>query len=172
VSLECPPARGGRARPPRRADLAALCQTSWPREYETITTWERFDALAARSAGRRLVAIDTETDSLDGDAARIVGISFAVEPGRAAYVPLAHSYPGVPDQLPLPRGAGALKPWLEDASRAKLGQNIKYDLHVLANAGITVRGYRHDTMLQSYVLEAHARTAWKRWPSATWAARA
>jgi DNA polymerase-1 len=101
------------------------------------------------------VAIDTETDSLDAMRAQIVGISFAVEPGRAAYVPLAHSHPGVADQLPLPRVLARLKPWLEDASRAKLGQNIKYDLHVLANAGIAVQGYRHDTMLQSYVLEAH-----------------
>ena len=125
------------------------------REYETITTWERLDAWLARLMAAELAAVDTETDSLDAMRARIVGISFAVEPGRAAYVPLAHSYPGAADQLPLDEVLARLKPWLEDETRPKLGQNIKYDLHVLANAGIQARGFRHDTMLQSYVLEAH-----------------
>ncbi len=125
------------------------------REYETITTWDRLEHWLQRLLSAELVAVDTETDSLDAMRARIVGISFAVEPGRAAYVPLAHSYPGAADQLPLAEVLARLKPWLEDASKAKLGQNIKYDLHVLANAGITVQGYRHDTLLQSYVLEAH-----------------
>ncbi|MDP1647749.1 MAG: DNA polymerase I [Rubrivivax sp.] len=126
-----------------------------PREYETVTTWERFDHWLARLHAADLVAIDTETDSLDPMRARIVGISFAVEPGRAAYVPLAHNYPGAPEQLPLQEVLARLRPWLEDPARAKLGQNIKYDAHVLASAGIAVRGYAHDTMLQSYVLEAH-----------------
>jgi DNA polymerase-1 len=126
-----------------------------PREYETITTWERLDAWLAQLQAAELVAIDTETDSLDGMRARIVGISFATEPGRAAYVPLAHSYGDAPEQLPLDAVLAKLRPWLEDATRAKLGQNIKYDLHVFANHGITVQGYRHDTMLQSYVIEAH-----------------
>ena len=126
-----------------------------PREYETITTWERLDHWLAALQGADLVAIDTETDSLDAMRAQIVGISFAVQPGRAAYVPLAHSHPGVADQLPLAEVLARLKPWLQDPARAKLGQNIKYDLHVLANAGIAVQGYMHDTMLQSYVLEAH-----------------
>ena len=125
------------------------------REYETVTSWERFDHWLARLQSADLVAIDTETDSLDPMRARVVGISFAVEPGRAAYVPLAHDYPGAPEQLPLHEVLARLRPWLEDAARAKLGQNIKYDAHVLANAGIAVRGYAHDTMLQSYVLEAH-----------------
>ena len=125
------------------------------REYETISTWERLDAWIARLMAAELAAVDTETDSLDALRARIVGISFAVEPGRAAYVPLAHSYPGAADQLPLDEVLARLKPWLEDETRPKLGQNIKYDLHVLANAGIQARGFRHDTMLQSYVLEAH-----------------
>jgi DNA polymerase-1 len=109
----------------------------------------------AQLQAAELVAIDTETDSLDGMRARIVGISFATEPGRAAYVPLAHSYGDAPEQLPLDAVLAKLRPWLEDATRAKLGQNIKYDLHVFANHGITVQGYRHDTMLQSYVIEAH-----------------
>jgi DNA polymerase I len=125
------------------------------REYETISTWQQLDTWLARIEAAPLVAVDTETDSLEPMRARIVGISFAVEPGRAAYVPLAHSYPDAPEQLPLQAVLDKLKPWLEDASRHKLGQNIKYDRHVLANAGITVRGYVHDTMLQSYVLEAH-----------------
>jgi DNA polymerase I len=125
------------------------------REYESITTWERFDAWLQKIQAADLVGLDTETDSLDGMKARIVGISFATEPGRAAYIPLAHSYPDAPEQLPMDEVLSRLKPWLEDASRAKLGQNIKYDLHVFANAGITVRGYRHDTMLESYVTEAH-----------------
>ncbi|HNU10965.1 MAG TPA: DNA polymerase I [Rubrivivax sp.] len=124
-------------------------------EYETITDWERLDAWLARLRAAPLVALDTETTSLDAMRARIVGLSFAVEPGRAAYVPLAHDYPGAPAQLPLPEVLARLAPWLEDEAAPKLGQNIKYDLHVFANHGISVRGYRHDTMLQSYVLEAH-----------------
>ncbi|WP_425258283.1 DNA polymerase I [Rubrivivax sp. RP6-9] len=126
-----------------------------PRDYETVTTWERLDAWMAQLQAAALVALDTETDSLDGMRARIVGISFATEPGRAAYVPLAHSYGDAPAQLPLDAVLDRLRPWLEDPARAKIGQNIKYDLHVFANHGITVRGYRHDTMLQSYVIEAH-----------------
>ncbi|MBP6763734.1 MAG: DNA polymerase I [Rubrivivax sp.] len=154
VSLGLPslPVAGGATAAP--GDLAPV-PVVLPREYETITTWERFEHWLVVLQAAELVAIDTETDSLDAMRAQIVGISFAVEPGRAAYVPLAHSHPGVADQLPLPQVLARLKPWLEDASRAKLGQNIKYDLHVLANAGIAVQGYRHDTMLQSYVLEAH-----------------
>ncbi len=143
-------ANAAAADPSERAGTAVL-----PREYATVTTWERFDHWLDVVQAAELAALDTETDSLDGMHARIVGISFAVEPGRAAYVPLAHSYPGAPEQLPLAEVLTRLKPWLEDASRPKLGQNIKYDLHVFANAGITVRGYRHDTMLESYVLEAH-----------------
>jgi len=125
------------------------------REYETVTTWERLDAWIAELQAAELSAIDTETDSLDPMRARIIGISFATEPGRAAYVPLAHNYPDAPEQLPLGEVLARLQPWLEDASRPKLGQNVKYDVHVFANHGVAVQGYRHDTMLQSYVLEAH-----------------
>jgi DNA polymerase-1 len=125
------------------------------REYDTVSTWPQFEAWLAQIQAAPLVALDTETDSLDGMRARIVGLSFATEPGRAAYIPLAHSYADAPDQLPLDEVLLRLRPWLEDASRPKVGQNIKYDLHVLANHGITVQGYVHDTMLQSYVLEAH-----------------
>lgn len=125
------------------------------RRYETILTQERLDHWLARLRAASLVALDTETTSLDTMAARIVGISFAVTPGEAAYVPLGHDYADAPAQLPLAAVLAQLRPWLEDETAAKLGQNIKYDSHVLANHGITVRGYRHDTLLQSYVLEAH-----------------
>ena len=128
---------------------------SLAREYETVTTWERLDAWIGQMRAAPLVALDTETDSLDALRARIVGLSFATEPGRAAYVPLAHDYPDAPSQLPLDEVLARLKPWLEDPGAAKVGQNIKYDLHVLANHGVAVQGYRHDTLLQSYVLEAH-----------------
>jgi DNA polymerase-1 len=124
-------------------------------EYETIVTMERLHAWIERLRAAPLVALDTETDALDPMRARIVGISFAVEPGRAAYVPLTHDYPGAPAQLPLPDVLAALRPWLEDGRALKLGQNVKYDLHVFANHGIQVRGYAHDTMLEDYVLEAH-----------------
>ena len=101
------------------------------------------------------MAFDTETDSLDPMQARIVGMSFSDRVGAACYVPLRHEGPDAPTQLPLEEVLARLKPWLEDASRPKVGQNIKYDTHVLANHGIQMRGYAHDTMLQSYVLEAH-----------------
>lgn len=123
--------------------------------YETVTTWAQLDRWLARLATADLVALDTETTSLDAMKAELVGISLSVKPGEAAYIPLAHNGPGAPAQLPLAEVLAKLKPWLEDASRAKLGQNIKYDRHVLANQGIDVHGYLHDTMLQSYVLEVH-----------------
>jgi DNA polymerase I len=125
------------------------------RSYETILTQDRLDHWLGRLRSASLVALDTETTSLDAMAARIVGISFAVVPGEAAYVPLAHNYGDAPAQLPLDGALAQLKPWLEDQAAAKVGQHIKYDTHVLANHGISVRGYRHDTLLQSYVLEAH-----------------
>jgi DNA polymerase-1 len=123
--------------------------------YETVLSWEALDAWLPKLLAAPLVALDTETDSLEPLKAQIVGISFAVEPGRAAYVPTGHSYPGAPEQLPLDGVLQRLRPWLEDVSLAKLGQNIKYDRHVFANHGITVQGYVQDTMLESYVLEAH-----------------
>ena len=123
--------------------------------YETILTQERLDHWLAKLRSASLVALDTETTSLEAMVARIVGISFAVVPGAAAYVPLAHDYGDAPEQLNLDAVLAQLKPWLEDATAAKVGQHIKYDTHVLANHGIAVAGYRHDTLLQSYVLEAH-----------------
>ncbi|MGF6211463.1 DNA polymerase I [Comamonas sp. 4034] len=122
--------------------------------YHTILTETDLDAWIAKIQAAELTAIDTETDSLDEMVARIVGISFSVAIGEAAYIPLRHEGLDVPEQLPLDAVLTKLKPWLEDASRKKLGQHVKYDQHVFANHGITVRGYAHDTMLQSYVLEA------------------
>ncbi|HSB23934.1 MAG TPA: DNA polymerase I [Burkholderiaceae bacterium] len=123
--------------------------------YETVTTQVQLAGWIERLRAAPLAALDTETDSLDPIRARIVGISFAVQPGEGAYVPLAHNYPGAPDQLALADALAALKPWLEDDAAAKMGQNTKYDAHVFANHGIAVRGWRHDTLLESYVLEAH-----------------
>ncbi len=125
------------------------------RQYETILSFDQLDAWIARLRAAPLCALDTETDSLDPMAARIVGISFADKPGEAAYVPLHHSGPDAPAQLPFDEVLARLKPWLEDASAPKIGQNLKYDWHVLANHGIALRGVQHDTLLQSYVLEAH-----------------
>ncbi|MBI5255708.1 MAG: DNA polymerase I [Burkholderiales bacterium] len=147
-----PPATVGRveAEPPPAPDPGGL-----KRHYESVLTHERLAHWIGLLRGAELAALDTETDSLDPMRARIVGISFAVTPGEAAYVPLRHDYPGAPDQLPADEVLAALRPWLEDEGAAKVGQNIKYDTHVLANHGITVRGWRHDTLLESYVFEAH-----------------
>ncbi len=125
------------------------------RHYETILSWEQLDAWLARLQAAPLAALDTETDSLEPLLARIIGISFSVKPGEAAYIPLRHAGPDAPEQLPLDEVLARLKPWLEDEAAAKLGQNLKYDTHVFANHGIALRGVQHDTMLQSYVLEAH-----------------
>ena len=123
--------------------------------YETISTWERFDQWLAKIQTAHLVALDTETTSLDAMRAEIVGLSLSVKVGEAAYIPLAHTYAGAPDQLPRAEVLERLKPWLENPQRLKLGQHIKYDRHIFANHGIEVQGYAHDTMLQSYVLEVH-----------------
>jgi DNA polymerase I len=122
--------------------------------YHTILTEADLDAWLLKLQTAELAALDTETDSLDEMQARIVGISFSVQVGEAAYIPLRHEGMDVPEQLPMDLVLAKLKPWLEDASKKKLGQHVKYDQHVLANHGIRVQGYAHDTMLQSYVLEA------------------
>ena len=125
------------------------------RQYDTIFTFEQLDAWIAKLQAAELSALDTETDSLDAMRARIVGISFAVEPGKAAYVPLRHDYAGAPDQLPFDEVIARLRPWLENPAAKKVGQHIKYDHHVFANVGVDVQGWAHDTLLESYVLEAH-----------------
>jgi DNA polymerase-1 len=124
-------------------------------KYDTLLTWEAFEHWLAKVQAANLVALDTETTSLDEMRAEIVGVSFSVTPGEAAYIPLAHRYPDAPPQLPRDEVLARLKPWLENPAHKKLGQHIKYDRHVFANHGIEVQGYAHDTMLQSYVLEVH-----------------
>ena len=121
--------------------------------YETILDTAALDRWLARIDAAELTALDTETTSLDAMQARIVGLSLSVAPGEAAYIPLAHEGPDAPAQLPLDDVLGRLRPWLENPAKKKLGQHIKYDRHVLANHGIQVAGYAHDTLLQSYVLE-------------------
>ena len=123
--------------------------------YDTVVTWDSFNTWLAKIEAADLVALDTETTSIDEMRAQIVGISVSVKPGEAAYIPLTHDYPGAPAQLPRDEVLAKLKPWLENANQLKLGQHFKYDRHVFANHGIEVQGYAHDTMLQSYVLEVH-----------------
>ena len=123
--------------------------------YDTVLTWEALEGWLVKLESAPLVALDTETTDLDEMLAQIVGISVSVEPGAAAYIPLAHRYPDAPDQLDRDMVLARLKPWLENPKALKLGQHVKYDRHVFANHGIEVQGYAHDTMLQSYVLEVH-----------------
>ncbi|WP_250452956.1 DNA polymerase I [Caballeronia sp. ATUFL_M2_KS44] len=123
--------------------------------YETVQTWEQFDAWLARIDHAEITSFDTETTSLDPMVAQIVGLSVSIEAGHAAYIPVAHRGPDAPVQLPRDEVLAKLKPWLEDASKKKVGQHLKYDEQVLANYGIALRGVEHDTLLQSYVLESH-----------------
>ncbi len=127
------------------------------RFYETILTEPQLEAWLTKIWNADLVSVDTETTSLDPLKAELVGLSFAVEAGAAAYVPVAHRYAGAPPQLARDAVLARMKPWLEDAGRAKLCQNAKYDTHVLANQGVRLAGVAHDTLLQSYVLESHQR---------------
>ena len=123
--------------------------------YEAILTDAELDVWLHKIMQARLVSLDTETTGLDGMTAQLVGISFAIETGHAAYLPLAHHYAGAPDQLKREHALHKLKPWLESAQHKKLGQNLKYDQHIFANHGIALRGIAEDTLLQSYVLESH-----------------
>ena len=135
---------------------AAPADPAPERHYRTILTEGDFEVLLGELAAAELYAVDTETTSLDYMQAQIVGLSFATAPGHAAYIPVAHDYPGAPVQLGRERVLGALKPLLEDATRAKVGHHVKYDQHVLANHGIALRGARYDSMLESYVLNSVA----------------
>jgi len=124
--------------------------------YETVTDEDSLVAWIERLSQSELFAFDTETDSLDYMQARIVGVSFSCESGAAAYVPLAHDYPGAPDQLDCNEVLERLRPVLEDPERPKVGHHLKYDAHILENHGIRLAGIRHDTMLESYVLNSTA----------------
>jgi DNA polymerase-1 len=124
--------------------------------YDLILTQDAFDAWVARLEGAELLAFDTETTGLDYMTAALVGLSFACEAGAAAYVPVAHAYPGAPQQLGRDAVLARLRPLLEDPGLAKVGQNLKFDMSILARYGIAMAGISHDTMLESYVLDSTA----------------
>ena len=126
-----------------------------PKHYETILTEAQLRDWIVRLEAADLAAVDTETTGLDPMRARIVGISFALEPYAGAYLPLAHAGPDAQGQLPFDLAISLLKPWLENPAFAKVGQNLKYDAHIFANHGISLQGIAHDTLLQSYVIESH-----------------
>jgi DNA polymerase-1 len=123
--------------------------------YEAILTEAQLDSWLAKLMEAKLVSLDTETTGLDPMTAQLVGISLSITPHAAAYIPLAHHYPGAPEQIAFDRALEILKPWLESDAHKKLGQNLKYDQHIFANHGIALRGIAEDTLLQSYVLESH-----------------
>ncbi|MBP0605872.1 MULTISPECIES: DNA polymerase I [Burkholderia] len=152
--VESAPAEGGGADAPE-GEPAPVIAADVVREYDTIQTWEQFDAWFAKIDAAALTAFDTETTALDPMLARLVGLSFSIEPGKAAYLPVAHRGPDMPEQLPLDEVLARLKPWLESADRKKVGQHLKYDAQVLANYDIALNGIEHDTLLESYVLESH-----------------
>ncbi|RQV13008.1 DNA polymerase I [Burkholderia cenocepacia] len=152
--VDSAPAEGGGADAPE-GEPAPVIAADVVREYDTIQTWEQFDAWFAKIDAATLTAFDTETTALDPMLARLVGLSFSVEPGKAAYLPVAHRGPDMPEQLPLDEVLARLKPWLESADRKKVGQHLKYDAQVLANYDIALNGIEHDTLLESYVLESH-----------------
>jgi DNA polymerase-1 len=136
--------------------LAVSAASSAPGEYELVTTQDAFDAWVEKLDRAELIAFDTETTNIDAMLADIVGISFAVEPGKACYIPLGHDFPGAPKQLDRDEVLRALKPIFENPDRPKLGQHAKYDINILSHYGIAVQGLKHDSMLESYVWNATA----------------
>ncbi|MET0254332.1 MAG: DNA polymerase I [Luteibacter sp.] len=158
-------AGGGAATPPPKgaapaaipvATVAPDASLSHAGEYELVVTEDRFAAWLEKLETAPLIAFDTETTSIDAMQADIVGVSLAVEPGKAAYIPLTHDYPGAPAQLPIAHVLGALKPILEDPKRRKVGQHGKYDINILSHYDIALQGLAHDTMLESYIFNATA----------------
>jgi len=149
------PAAGGPAAG-SATPAAAAAEAAPEQRYETVLEQAQFDAWLAKLEAAPLFAFDTETTGLDAQQAELVGVSFAVSAHEAAYVPLAHSYMGVPEQLDRDAVLAALKPLLEDPAKAKVGQHAKYDMNILARYGIAVRGVAFDTMLESYVLDSTA----------------
>lgn len=145
--------------PPNSTAAAAEVNAAQPtatrtKEYECVTTQAAFDIWLQRIAHAELIAFDTETTSLEYMNAEIVGVSLAVEAGKAAYIPLAHRYAGAPEQLNREHILAALKPYLEKDTPYKVGHNLKYDAHVLARHGIALAGMKYDSMLESYVLNS------------------
>ena len=155
AAVQTPAAQAGAAPAPAEAAAPATARAPVARHYETLLDMTAFERLIDAIERADIVCFDTETTSLDPMQARIVGLSFAFEPGHAVYIPLVHRYAGAPAQLPLDLVLARLKPWFENPSAKKLGHNVKYAQHVLANHGIALAGVAHDTMLQSYVLESH-----------------
>jgi DNA polymerase-1 len=125
-------------------------------DYETVLDWKSFERWMKKISKADLVALDTETTSLNYMAAEVVGISLAVEAGEAAYIPVAHDYPGAPDQLSRDEVLEKMRPFLEDPNASKVGHHLKYDAHVLARHGIHLQGMKFDSMLESYVLNSVA----------------
>lgn len=149
-------ARPATPEPPRNAPAAPSVELSGEGQYELVTTQAQFDDWIARLQDAPLIAFDTETTGLDAMRADIIGLSLSIQPGYACYIPLAHDYPGAPQQLPRDKVLAALKPILEDPRRPKVGQHAKYDMNILSHYGIAVQGLQHDTMLESYVWNATA----------------
>ena len=135
-------------------ELASVAPSA--RQQEAVLSDASLDAWIAKLKAAPLVCIGVETDGPDYMHAHLVGLAFAVAPGDAAYIPLAHDYTGAPPQLALDRVLGALKPLLEDPELAKVGRRLKFDAHILANHGISLQGQRYDSMLESYVLDSVA----------------
>ena len=142
------------AKEPKPAAVAE--QSPAESHYETVLDWKGFDRWFKKINAAELTAFDTETNSLDYMQAEIVGLSLATEIGEACYIPLAHDYPGAPDQLPRDEVLAKLKPFLENAQHAKVGHHLKYDAHILARYDIALAGMRFDSMLESYVLNSVA----------------
>ncbi|HEX8740575.1 MAG TPA: DNA polymerase I [Casimicrobiaceae bacterium] len=140
---------------PASRDEPARPTKAVPRRYEAVQDAEALERWIAAIGSAELVSVDTETTSLDPMQASLVGISLAIVPGHACYIPLGHHYTGAPPQLDRDEVLAKLAPWLTDRARGKLGQNIKYDQHVFANHGVALAGVVEDTLLESYVLEAH-----------------
>jgi len=141
----------------RERESVASQADNLERRYETLLTANQLDAWLQRLFAADLVALDTETTGLDPMQSQLVGLSFSLIPGEAAYLPLSHRYPGAPDQLDLAATLEKLRPWLEGAQYKKVGQNLKFDQHIFANHGIALAGVHDDTLLQSYVVESHLR---------------
>jgi len=138
------------------SDNGEAAEQAQENQYEIITEQADFDRWLGKLEAAELFAFDTETTSIDAQRAELVGVSLAVQPHEAAYIPVAHSYMGVPDQLDRDKVLAALKPYLEDPAKAKVAQHAKYDINVLAHYDIRVQGVAFDTMLESYVLDATA----------------
>jgi len=125
-------------------------------DYETVLSWDAFDRWLDKISAAELTAFDTETTSINYMQAEIVGLSLSVAAGEAAYIPVAHDYPGAPDQLPRDEVLQKLRPWLESSSDKKVGHHLKYDAHILARYDIALEGMQFDSMLESYVLNSVA----------------